>query len=240
VRRCAQPFFAAAVAAVTLTGCAPREPARAPDPKAAPPAKKSVAKPQMKVASELGYVDPKEVDAAFARTQESLLACLEQRTSVFEGVSGGFAVFLRLSDEGRVRWGHLESSTLGDRKVEKCILDVFRKTQWPRPDQGDAEVRNKLDFDLPEGVRPPQAVSAARFQNTLGPALPKLTACKGSEKGTVEVTAYVDTNGSVLSAGAASRNGKLGGELDCMVDAVRALSFPSPGSYPAKLTFPVD
>ena len=229
-----------ALAALALTACAPREPARAPDPKSPPPVKKAAAKPQMKMASELGYVDPKEVDATFARTQESLLACLEQRTSVFDGVSGGFAVFLRLSDEGRVRWGHLESSSLGDRKVEKCILDVFRKTQWPRPDQGDAEVRNKLDFDLPEGVRPPQALSAARFQNTLGPALPKLAACKGGERGTVEVTAYVDTSGAVLSAGAASRNGKLGGELDCMVDVVRALSFPSPGSYPAKLTFPVD
>jgi hypothetical protein len=231
---------AVAAIAVATSGCGKREPARAPEPKAAAPAKKGPAKPQMKLASELGYVDPKEVDATFARTQESLLACLEQRTSVFDGVSGGFAVFLRLSDEGRVRWGHLESSSLGDRKVEKCILDVFRKTQWPRPDQGDAEVRNKLDFDLPEGVRPPQAVSASRFPTTLGPALPKLAACKGSEKGTVEITAYVDTNGSVLSAGAASRNGKLNGELDCMTDAVRSLSFPSPGSYPAKLTFPID
>jgi hypothetical protein len=234
------PALAAALAVFATTGCGKQEPPRTPEPKAATPAKKAPAKPQMKLASELGYVDPKEVDATFARTQESLLACLEQRTSVFDGVGGGFSVFLRLSDEGRVRWGHLESSTLGDRKVEKCILDVFRKTQWPRPDQGDAEVRNKLDFDLPEGVRPPQALAAARFQNTLGPALPKLAACRGGEKIPVEITAYLDTKGYVLSAGAASRDGKLNGELDCMVDVVRGLSFPSPGSYPAKVTFPID
>ena len=139
-----------------------------------------------------------------------------------------------------MRWGHLESSTIGDRKVEKCLLEVFQRTSWPRPDQGDAEVRNKLDFDLPEGVRPPTALSATKFQSTLGPALPKIAACKGSEKGTVEVTAYLDTNGSVFSVGAASRNGKLRNELDCIAEAVKGLSFASPGSYPAKISFPID
>ncbi len=228
------------VSALALHGCGRREPARAPEPKAAAPAPKKAAKPQMKMASELGYVDPKEVDATFARTQESLLTCLEQRSSVFEGVSGAFSVFLRLSDEGRVRWGHLEGSSLGDRKIEKCILDVFQRTQWPRPDQGDAEVRNKLDFDLPDGVRPPTALTASRFLSTLGPAMAKLASCKGSEKGTIEVTAYIDAGGTVLSAGAASKNGKFRGELDCTADTVKALAFPSPGSYPAKITFPID
>jgi hypothetical protein len=232
--------LAVAFASLTLVACGKREPARAPEPKAPAPVSKKPAKPQMKMASELGYVDPKEVDAAFARAQESLLACLEQRSSVFEGVSGSFSVFLRLSDEGRVRWGHLETSTIGDRKVEKCLMDVFQRTAWPRPDQGDAEVRNKLDFDLPEGVRPPTALSASKFQGTLGPALAKLAACKGSERGTVEVTAYLDTNGSVISVGAASRNGKLRSELDCIADTVKSLSFASPGTYPAKITFPID
>ncbi len=232
--------LAAALTSLALAACGKREPARAPEPKAPAPVAKKPAKPQMKMASELGYVDPKEVDAAFARSQESLLACLEQRSSVFEGVSGSFSVFLRLSDEGRMRWGHLETSTIGDRKVEKCLLEVFQRTSWPRPDQGDAEVRNKLDFDLPEGVRPPAALSAAKFQSTLGPALPKLAACKGAEKGTVDVTAYLDTNGSVISVGAASRNGKLRGELDCIAEAVKSLSFASPGTYPAKITFPID
>lgn len=234
------PASALVLAAAGLTACGRREPARAPEPKTAPVAKKQPARPQMKMASELGYVDPKEVDAAFARSQESLLTCLEQRSTVFDGVSGTFSVFLRLSDEGRVRWGNLESSSLGDRKVEKCILDVFQRTQWPRPDQGDAEVRNKLDFDLPDGVRPPLALTAARFQATLGPSMAKLASCKGSERGTVEVTAYIDAGGTVLSAGAASKNGKFRGELDCVADTVKALTFPSPGSYPAKISFPID
>ena len=194
----------------------------------------------MKVASELGYIDPKQVDAAFLRAQESLLSCLETRSSVFEGVSGSFSVFLRISDQGRMRYGHLETSSIGDRKVEKCILEVFQQTAWPRPDQGDAEVRNKLDFDLPEGARPPAAMPATRFQATLGPSLQKLASCKGSERGTIEVTAYIDPTGAVLSAGAASRNGKFRGELDCAADTVKALVFSSPGSFPAKISFPID
>ncbi len=236
--RTSRPILAALDASATLAACRP--PVRLPEPKAPPPARKPAPRPPLKVSSELGYVDPRAIDDTFNRAQESLLGCLEQRSTSFDGVAGAFSVFLRISDEGRVRWGHLESSTLGDRKVEKCLLDICHRTQWPRPDQGDVEIRKRLEFDLPEGVRPPVALSAARFQGTLAPALPTLAACKGSERGTVEVTAYVDAGGAVLSVGAASRNGKLRGELDCIADAVRSLTFPSPGSYAAKVSFPID
>ena len=48
---------------------------------------------------------------------------------------------------------------------------------------------------------------------------------------------YVDTDGSVLSAGIAHAEDKGEAAADCILEVVKTASYPSPGSWPAKVTF---
>ena len=62
-----------------------------------------------------------------------------------------------------------------------------------------------------------------------------LAACGGG--GPFSVTAYVKTNGSVLSAGVAHSDDQGDDAAKCIVEAVKHAKFASPGSWPAKVTF---
>jgi hypothetical protein len=48
---------------------------------------------------------------------------------------------------------------------------------------------------------------------------------------------YVGTDGSVLSAGVTPPSEEGESSVDCLVSTLKEASFPSPGSWPAKITF---
>jgi hypothetical protein len=47
----------------------------------------------------------------------------------------------------------------------------------------------------------------------------------------------VSTEGSVLAASVTPPNESGEAAVDCLVETLRGASFPSPGSWPAKITF---
>ena len=57
-------------------------------------------------------------------------------------------------------------------------------------------------------------------------------------KGTEVV--YVGTNGKAQAVGLSTGDEKGEKAASCVVSALRAVSFPSPGSWPAKVSFPID
>jgi hypothetical protein len=62
-----------------------------------------------------------------------------------------------------------------------------------------------------------------------------MASCGGG--GPFNITAYVRTNGSVLSAGVAHSDDAGDKTAACLVEAIKHAKFGSPGSWPAKLTF---
>ncbi len=231
------------------------------------------------IEQELGSIDQRAVEKKFVELEGKLETCHKQGRDRVEYLSGDVKVFLRVGKDGRVKYSWFEESTLGDRETEKCILDLFAATDWPKPQGGEAEVRN--GFGWPAGSeRPPTPWGPEKVIGALEEdkqAKKSVESCKSGVSGDFRVTAYVEpgepesshssgsgkSNGKGHGKGGGAKNahkgangktaaehggrfkslgvaapGKEGAEkLDCIVDALKNLSLPSPGSYAAKVTF---
>lgn len=231
------------------------------------------------VSQELGSIDERAVEQTFDRLQSKLETCHKQARDRVEYLSGDVKVFLRIGQDGKVRYAFFEESTLGDRETEKCLLDLFAATDWPKPQGGEAEVRNGFGWPAGSERQPtpwgPEKVSTALDgDKETKKAVEK---CKAGISGDFRVTAYVEpgeaeslhgsgkgsgkSSGKGAGKGGGKKRGKKvgakGGEhggrfkavgvappgkegaekVDCIVEAIRGLSLPSPGSYAAKVSF---
>lgn len=265
---------------LTLAACggstpAPKaeDPSSAPTPTSAQP-RRGNAGGMPSVSQELGSIDEGAVQKTFDRLQTKLEVCHEQGRRKVEFLSGDVKVFLRVGQDGRVRYGYLEGSTIGDRETESCILDVFSRADWPKPQGGEAEVRNGFGWSA-GGERQPAAWPAEKALNALGPDDRKaIDECKAGASGTYKVTGYVEPGeveapaaevadpwkktggktaqrpsgkapppapkepgGKFKAIGIAVPGKDAAAKADCIVDALRNVALPSPGSYAAKVTF---
>ncbi|HYQ18436.1 MAG TPA: AgmX/PglI C-terminal domain-containing protein [Polyangiaceae bacterium] len=189
------------------------------------------------VSSEIGGLNEDEVNASFESSLKGLQRCLNDGASRVEFLGGSVSFFVKIDSDGKVDAAYLEKSTLGDRDTEKCMLDAMRARSWPKPVGGEHGLaRKSFDFDPPNDVRAPADYDHGHLDKGLGKISSKLASCK-SAKGSYEATIYVATDGSVLSAGVTPPSEDGEGSIDCLVSTLKSASFPSPGSWPAKVTF---
>jgi hypothetical protein len=189
------------------------------------------------VSSEIGGLDETQVNAAFESSLSALERCLHQGSSRVEFLGGSVSFFIKIDTSGQVDGAYLEKSTLGDRATEKCMLDAVRAKRWPKPVDGEHGLaRKSFDFDPPNDVRPPADYDQDHLSKALDKISGQLDSCK-SAKGSYEATIYVATDGSVLAAGVTPPD-EVGEEsVDCLVSTLKSAAFPSPGSWPSKVTF---
>jgi len=192
------------------------------------------------VSSEVGGLNEDATSRVFARAESSLERCFRERAKQVELLAGTVKFFVVVGSEGRAEKVLVEESDLGDRQAERCMCEVLQNQSWPKPVGGrTAHARytaasfELVDLDLREPVQIPED-AAERAVAKLSRAA---DACRGASSASVTATAYVDTSGIVITAGVATSDLGLSEELDCFVDLVKAATFPSPGSYPGKLSF---
>lgn len=185
-----------------------------------------------------GTLSQYEIQNALEPRMPKFSRCVQKRAGDVEWVSGAVEFQFLVGLDGRVKRVFPSKSSMGDRDTERCMLDVAQATRFPPPRGGEAEFAWSLEVPIDPDVREPVSWTAADVQGALVDALPQLKAqCGGSA---YHVTAYVDTEGRVVAAGAATGDEASAESLDCVAQAVQSLSFPSPGSYAAKLSFPVE
>src|SRR5262249_6642775 len=131
----------------------------------------------LKAASELGQVDPAAVKRAFSGLDEKFMGCQKDALSRVELVAGGVKFFLRIANDGSAKWAYLEESQLGDRDVEKCLIDAVMSAHWPKPDQGDAEARYGMELPL-QASRPPNDWGPEKITNALAKHGEAIDKCK--------------------------------------------------------------
>jgi hypothetical protein len=222
--------------------------------------------PKMQMSQELGSIDERKVQQTFdSLVNGTLESCHKQGRDRLEYLTGDVKVFLRIDGTGHVKYGFFEDSTLGDRDTEKCIMGVFSSTTWPKPEGGEAEVRSGFGWG-PGGEREPTAWSSDKVTTALVESKDvkkDIDKCKKGVSGDFRVTAYVEadegehpkkksppkpkqhfksgtakeTGGRFKAIGIAPPNKDGAEKVDCLVDALKALELPSPGSYAAKVTF---
>jgi hypothetical protein len=225
--------FAAVLLSVAAAACSSSKPPEVPEPSAPPEPPR---KQQLEMHSEFGVLDVDKVDAVFARVKDDLSRCLEHANKF---ASGPVVYSMRVSHSGQVKWVFLKDSSLGDRKAEKCMLDVLRAASWPIPQGGEDGLAEK-PFEFPDREeRPPVEWTADQVEPALRSAAGKFAKCRAGNKSVFRSTAIVHTSGKVLSAGIAAADEKGEDVADCMVELILKLKFPKTGSWPAKVSFEV-
>jgi hypothetical protein len=187
----------------------------------------------------LGTIRPDQVDSTLQPRMDSFFRCLEPRLAEVEFLGGDVRLSFRIRTDGSVAWVFPSQSTIGDRQAERCVLGIAARARFPRPRGGEAEFTWGFAFDPPDDVRPPLTWEAQRIGPALATGAPDLGGRCGVRG--ARVTAYVAPGGRVLTAGASAPDSDtVDTALDCVIDAVRALVMPDPGSYAAKVTFLVQ
>jgi hypothetical protein len=215
-------------------GSAP--PPRDPEPvrASAPPPRK----PALQLKSELGTVDPSAVKRSFHALEDRFVDCQKRGLERVEVLAGSVKFFLRIGHDGAARWAYLEESELGDRATERCLLDTVMGATWPKPEGGDdAEAHYGMELPL-QATRPPTDWSSEKVEHVLGKHGEAIERCKAGASGTFRATMYVGPGGKVLSAGVVAAARDSDEKADCLAEVLEKLhGLPSPGSWPAKVSF---
>jgi hypothetical protein len=194
-------------------------------------------KKSIEMGGELGAIDEKKADEIFASLLPAFERCLKQGAEQVEFLGGAVNFFVKVDLEGNVH-AHLEESTLGDREAERCMLTAIRKKTWPKPVGGEVGyARKSFDFDMPNDVRAPEEWSSDRATEALEKISSKIASCKDGVSGKFGATMYVDTSGKVLAVGVTPPDETGEESVDCLVGVLKDAKMPSPGSWPAKVSF---
>jgi hypothetical protein len=193
------------------------------------------------VHQELGSIDDRAVSNTFQDLNPNFEQCQNAGLKRLPYLSGTVKFFMRVGEDGRTKWTYVEQSTLGDYDTERCLLDAIEGTQWPKPIGGDATVERDMTFNANEGTRQPADWPPDKVAATLGKHKKDTDKCVEAASSTkFSVTAYVEPHGKegkVTSAGVAVSNKEGTAQTKCVVDAVKGMKMPSPGSYAAKVAF---
>jgi hypothetical protein len=229
-------WTAAAILSACADGKEPQSPADAVEDEPHAPRPRTNGGP--KIESEIGALDEKAVAAAFREVRPKIKKCLRGANDGLDlpVVGGELEVQLRVKGDGSLRWVYPMRSTLGHRSAEKCVLDALMAQSWPKPEGGD-EGLARTDYGIDPPGRAPVRWSAGDLGSAASEVESALNDCM-SDAGakSLSVTIYVDADGNAITAGGAVGDENGTEAIDCAVNAVKAIKFPSPGSYPAKVT----
>jgi hypothetical protein len=234
------------VVAVGGVACAGPKPPEAPKPDDSAVAKQPSGGARKKsgpsVQSEIGGLDEKATMRAFESWSRKVETCQDARRGKnpnLDFLAGSLTIKVHIDEGGRSTQAHLVKSTLGDEALEACIVAAANAMSWPKPEGGKMGLAEQ-EITLPmKGDRDAVAWSADKLGKELEQLRPKLKECRAGKSGAYDVTMYVGTEGEVLAAGASSPEADGGKAAACLTKLVAGTKWPSPGGFPAKVTFAV-
>ena len=194
-------------------------------------------KPALAIRSELGSLDPAAVKRVFQSLDDKFGECQQRGLDRLEVLSGNVKFFLRIAQDGSVKWAYLEDSDLGDRATEKCLIEAVVGAHWPKPEGGDGEARYGMGLPL-QATRPPSDWGPEKVARALERHGAAIHGCHAGTNAPMQATMYVGPGGRVLAAGVASGGKDDETKADCLVSVLMKLKgLPTPGSWPAKVSF---
>jgi hypothetical protein len=235
-------FVLPALALSLLAACGGSEPPPATENEAkeggeAAPRKKS----GFGVQQEMGELDEKKTSATFEQVSSQLQKCFTQGVGRLPYLSGEVRLVVRIGESGSAKWAYVKESTLGDRQTEDCMLGVLKSASWPKPVGGEGQAEKGLSFDPGGDERPPVAWTPDRLGGALAKAKGALASCRsGAGAGPMTATLYVGTDGKAQAVGVSGSDEKAEKAVGCVVSTLQGTTFTSPGSWPAKVTVPIE
>ncbi len=220
----------------------------------------------MRVAGQLGSIDPSAVKRTFNQLLPALQQCHVDGLKRVRYLGGEVKMVLRIGEDGKARFAYLEDTSLGDHDAETCMLHASTDIAWPHPEGGEAEVKNSFEFDPPAGSTTPEPWGSDVIAAQLMEHRSKLGACRGKVQGAFKATAYVvhgspakgppqkgkppkkpkpkpkaagrpSLNGRILAVGIAVPGPEGIDAAECLTGVLLEMKLPSPTGAAAKVTF---
>jgi len=219
------------------------------------------------VRQELGSIDDGAVGATFTKIGPQLETCHAEGRARVGALAGDVAIFVRVDAHGAAKYAYFESSTLGERDTEKCILDLVAQTTWPAPTGGEAEIRHSLGWDA-GNERKPATWDSEKVTFALDASSPTRRALDRCKRGSssITLTGYVVPGepppppdptppgkkkakrkktskgkktpvGHFRALGGASPGPDGRDRVDCAIGVLKEFPLPGPGSGAAKVSF---
>ncbi len=188
--------------------------------------------------AEIGALPEEDSVYAFRESFDAIQECFLNGSKRLDFIGGEISFQVWVNSDGGVETVFAETSTLGDHTTEECMYDALRSAPWPKPVGGPVGVaQNAFEFEMTGDVRPPVAWEGDEIQETLSQSGGRIAECKQGSMEKFLATVYVDTDGTPMSVGMAAPNRHEAANSGCLIDLLSGLSFPSPGSWPAKVSF---
>ncbi|MGM0596312.1 MAG: AgmX/PglI C-terminal domain-containing protein [Myxococcota bacterium] len=100
---------------------------------------------EMTIEGDLGTIDKKAVQAKFNESSKVIKNCIYKGIGQNSFVGGNLNFIFRIDLNGKVKKLSL-SSTVGNRKIEKCIYNFAKSIQFVKPKGGEAKVSFPYGF----------------------------------------------------------------------------------------------
>lgn len=229
------------LALAALSGCGGSPPPVEAAPVVEAPSAERRAGPSLSVQTEVGALDEEGTQRAFKRVSKSLVRCFSTAQKRVPYLGGDIRLVVRVAVDGTARWVYVKDSTLGDRETEDCMVAKLKSSQWPKPVGGEGLAENVFTFEVDSDERPPVAWEPSEVSDALEETQQTLSACRtDTGTGPLKATLYVDTDGKPVSVGVSGSDEHGEEAAQCVVDALRGVTFPSPGSYDAKVSITIE
>ena len=189
---------------------------------------------------DLGGVDPNVAKAKFNALKSTWNDCFADARKKNETLSGKLTLTIRTLKDGSVKWAYVTQTDLGDRSVEKCVIDSVKSTNFGAPmDAKEGEIKAySYGWELDDDDRPADPGAASNVLPSIEKAKGKLNDCKkrASASGTVSATIYVKKGGKPASIGIAIDDPSADGAIDCIVEVLSKLTYSNKSSWTIKST----
>lgn len=97
-----------------------------------------------------GSLDPKLITKTIRARMAGFKACYENALKRSPNLQGKVVITFTIGDDGRVSEAGVEQDNLGDPDVGRCIVNIFRRLRFPKPDEGSVQASFPFVF-VPSG-----------------------------------------------------------------------------------------
>jgi hypothetical protein len=188
--------------------------------------------------AEVGALPEEQAVNAFKDSFPAIQDCFIRGAERIEFLGGDIAFFIQVNAAAEAEYIYAKETTIGDRETETCMIRALKKADWPAPVGGLVGIaENSFGFEMTGDVRPPVPWDSSQVEAALAENANAIAECKAGGGGSFTATVYVDNDGKAISAGVSAPDKESEAHSDCIVDVLKQATYPSPGSWPAKVTF---
>jgi hypothetical protein len=86
-----------------------------------------------------GTLDPKAIQRKINKRRKAIQKCYEKELKKNPKLKGKIRLLITIKPNGRVGLVEVTQNTTNDRDVQRCVVRLFKKTRFPKPDGGSVQ-----------------------------------------------------------------------------------------------------